>query len=217
MSGSPWRLVTVDIDGTLTLVHGWERIARQFGREADYLGTTGRFRRQEVGEDSHLAALLALAQGHTIGEVESVLAETPHLDGIREGIAALHQEGAKVALLTHNPPYVARWYAREFGFDDLEGTAVIEPAAGGPIPPSGLVHADKPGSLQRLTERLHVSPRDTVHVGDGWSDAELFPLIGGGVALNSPFPDVDRAADLALHVRDFRVVARAILGLPRRR
>jgi hypothetical protein len=37
------------------------------------------------------------------------------------------------------------------------------------------------------------------------------------VALNSPYPAVDRAADLVLHLRDFREVARAIIGLSRRR
>jgi phosphoserine phosphatase len=210
-------LITVDIDGTLTLVHGWLRIAERFGREAEYRDSNKRFQSEEVGEDAHLAALLALARGHTIAEIESVLEETPHLDGIREGIDDLHHEGAKVALLTHNPAYVARWYVQKFGFDDLDGTTVPEPVAGGPIPAPGIVHADKPGGLQRLTGRLRVSPRDIVHVGDGWSDAELFPLVGGGVALNSPYPAVDRAADLVLHLRDFREVARAIIGLSRRR
>lgn len=217
MTEPPWRLVTVDIDGTLTLVHGWREIAERFGRVPEYEVSNGRFQRREIGEDPHLADLLALARGHTVAEVESVLEGTPRLRGIREGVAALHATGATVALLTHNPPYVARWYAAKFGFDDLEGTPVPEPPAGAPIPPPGVVHADKPASLRRLTTRLGISPHETVHVGDGWSDADLFPLVGAGVALNSPYPDVDRRADLALHVEDFRPVATAILGLPRRR
>lgn len=213
MAGTPWRLVTVDIDGTLTLIHGWREIAGQFGRKGEYLESNARFQRKEIGEDPHLADLLGLARGHTVAEVEAVLEHTPRLEGIAEGIERLHRAGAHVALLTHNPPYVARWYAQKFGFDDLEGTVVPEPPPGGPIPLPGPVHADKVGGLLRLTARFGVARSRTVHVGDGWSDAELFPRIGGGVALNSPYPTVDAAADLALHVRDFRSVAGGILGL----
>ncbi|MFZ0699423.1 MAG: HAD family hydrolase [Thermoplasmata archaeon] len=213
MSGSPWRLVTVDIDGTLTLIHGWRRIAERFGREPEYLESNARFQRKEIGEDPHLTDLLALARGRTIAEVESVLEATPRLEGIHEGVSELHRAGSNVALLSHNPPYVARWYAQKFGFDDLEGTPVPEPAPGGPIPLPGPVHADKAGGLQRLTARFGVSPWETVHIGDGWSDAELFPLIGGSVAVNSSYPGVDAAADLVFHVRDFRPIAEGILEL----
>lgn len=213
MFGNPWRLVTVDIDGTLTLIHGWRRIAERFGRESEYRSSNARFQRKEIGEDPHLTDLLGLAHGHTIAEVVSVLEATPRLEGIGEGIDELHRAGSRVALLTHNPPYVARWYAQKFGFDDLEGTPVPEPAPGGPIPLPGPVHADKKGGLERLIARFGVSPLETVHVGDGWSDAELFPLIGAGVAVNSSYPVVDAAADLVFHVRDFRPVAEGILGL----
>lgn len=213
MAGTPWGLVTVDIDGTLTLVHGWRKIAERFGRVPEYLETNGRFQRREIGEDPHLADLLALSRGHSVAEVEFALEATPRLEGIAEGIAELHRAGVRVALLTHNPPYVARWYAREFGFDDLEGTVVPEPAPGEPIRIPGSVHADKVGGLKRLGIRLGVGLQATVHVGDGWSDAALFPLIGAGVALNSPYPAVDAAATRAFHVRDFRPVAAGILGL----
>lgn len=213
MLGSPWRLVTVDIDGTLTLIHGWRRIAERFGREPEYRSSNARFQRKEIGEDPHLMDLLGLAHGHTIAEVVSVLEATPRLEGIGAGVDELHRAGSRVALLTHNPPYVARWYAQKFGFDDLEGTPVAEPAPGDPIPLPGPVHADKKGGLERLIARFEVSPLETVHVGDGWSDAALFPLLGGGVALNSSYPAVDAAADLVLHVRDFRSVAQGILGL----
>jgi phosphoserine phosphatase len=213
MSGSPWRLVTVDIDGTLTLVHGWRRIAERFGREPEYLRSNARFQRKEIGEDPHLTELLTLAHGHTIAEVESVLEATPRLAGIRECLDELHGAGIEVALLTHNPPYVARWYASKFGFDGLEGTPVPEPPPGGPIPLPGSVHADKLGGLRRLVARFAVSERETVHIGDGWSDVELFPRIGGGVTVNSSYPAVDAAADLVFHVRDFRPIVAGILDL----
>lgn len=212
----PWRLVTVDIDGTLTRVHGWREIARTFGRLDAFDATNDLFHDHRVGEDEHLANLLNLAAGHTVAEVEAVLARTPVLDGISEGIARLHERGARAALLTHNPNYVADWYRRRFGFDDAEGV-LAQPVDGGRIGVAVGIRADKPGSLRALLARTGVAASTAVHVGDGWSDAEVFRLVGGGVALNSPFAEVNRAADLVLSTQDFRVVVDGISRLTPRR
>ena len=93
----PWRLVTVDIDGTLTLRHGWRDIAVAFGRLEAFEDTNRRFFAQEIGEDPHLADLLDLATGHTVAEVTAVVEKTPKLRGIREGVSRLHARGARVS------------------------------------------------------------------------------------------------------------------------
>jgi phosphoserine phosphatase len=207
----PWQLVTVDIDGTLTRTHGWRGIAIAFGRLDDFEVSNRRFRAQEVGEDEHLRDLLDLATGHTVAEVEAVLARTPVLSGISEGVSEMCHRGAHVALLTHNPSYVANWYRRTFGFEDAEGVSG-QPVEGGRIGPPKEVRADKPAGLRALLSRFSVPAHRTAHVGDGWSDAEVFRLVGGGVALNSPLVEVDRAADLVLRTNDFRDV---VAGLSR--
>jgi phosphoserine phosphatase len=208
----PWRLVTVDIDGTLTRGHGWKEIARAFGRLEAFEATNARFFAHQIDEDSHLANLLNIAAGHTVSEVEEVLARTPKLAGVLEGIAELHERGARVALLTHNPDYVVDWYRRTFGFDDAEAV-VAQPVEKGRIGPVRSVHADKPSELRALLARAHVPAAATAHVGDGRSDAEVFRLAGGGVALNSPYPEVAAAADLALVTTDFRDVVAGLSGL----
>ena len=205
MSSFPWRLVTVDIDGTITRVHGWREIARTFGRLAEFDDTTRRFRAGTIGEDEHLSNLLDIAAGHTVTEVEAVLERTPVIDGIAEGITRLHAQGARAALLTHNPDYVAAWYRRRFGFDAAEGVA-SQPIVHGQIGRAVGTRADKPGGMRALLARYGVPASTAVHVGDGTSDAEVFRIVGGGVALNSPFPEVNRVADLALSTDDFRVV-----------
>jgi len=212
----PWRLVTVDIDGTLTLVHGWREIAAAFGRIPAYEDTNRRFFAHEVGEDQHLADLLALATGHTLDEVERVVARTPKLDHIQEGVRELQRFGARVALLTHNPPYVTGFYRRTFGFDDEEGI-VGPPTLDGVIGPPSSVRADKLGGLQALLARMRLLPSTVAHVGDGWSDAQVFRRVGGGVALNSLLPEVNRDADLVLRTRDFEEVVVALRQLRPRR
>lgn len=215
MAPMPWRLLSVDIDGTLTLVHGWRRIAEAFGRLPAYEDSNRRFFAHELGEDPHLDDLLDLAAGHTIPEVEAVLAATPKLAGIRDGIAALHADGVRVALLTHNPPYVCAWYARTFGFDDFEGT-VGTTLAGGRLVRPAPVHADKRGGARRLAARAGVPLDSMVHAGDGASDAEVFREVGGGVAVNAALPEVERAAGVAVRTRDFADLVAALRSLPPR-
>ncbi len=127
-----WPLVTVDIDGTLTTVHGWKVLSAAFGRSREFARTQRRFFRAAIGEDVQA-------------------------------------------------PFEVR--------------------------------SDKPGGLRALAARNRISAAQVVHIGDGRADAALFGSVGRGVALNSSFPDVERAADLALHSNDFRQVAAAVEAL----
>ncbi|MGI0053958.1 MAG: HAD family hydrolase [Thermoplasmata archaeon] len=198
-----FRLVTFDIDGTLTTVHGWRFLAEATECASEYEASNRGFVAGTIGEDAHLEDLLRLAVGLPLAEVEGILERTPKLGGIAEAIEAWHQRGVRVALLTHNPDYVCAWYARRFGFDGFAGTRTA-PVRDGRIPPLREVRADKWAGLLELTARWALPPMAVVHVGDGPADARLFPLVGGGVALNSELPEVDAAADLALKIADLR-------------
>jgi phosphoserine phosphatase len=208
----PWPLVTVDLDGTLTRRHGWEAIADRLGRRALFDDINQRYLAGGVGEDQHLLELLSIATGAPLSEVVAALAATPRLDGIEEGIRRFHSAGRRVALLTHNPSYVVDWYVARFGFDDAEGTrsqAIVD----GVVAPPGPTRAGKVAGLRALAARAGVATSQVVHVGDGVVDAELFPLVGGGIALNSVRADVERSADVVLHTDDFREVVVAVDGL----
>ncbi|MHB1931688.1 MAG: HAD family hydrolase [Thermoplasmata archaeon] len=201
----PWRLITVDIDGTLTRGHGWQYIADGLGRRREFDAVMAEFRRGGVSEDRHLERLLALAEGHMVEEVLALVASTPRVSGIRETNDRLHGWGIRVALLSHNPPYVGRWYAETFGFD---GFAVMPGAhdAPGPLTAPVGVRADKPGGLRQLTEQFQISPRRVLHVGDGEADAALFPRVGGGVAFNSREAGVRAAADMVVDADDWSAI-----------
>jgi phosphoserine phosphatase len=211
----PWRLVSIDIDGTLTTVHGWSVIADRAKRRAEYEATNRRFFDGREDETTHLRSLVDLARGISRDQFDGILASIPKIGGIREAVEILHRDGVRVALLTHNPPWVTDWYAARYGFDDADGIADVPPEDD-PLPRAGAIRADKVGGLARLALRADVPRRDIVHVGDGAADAEVFPLVGAGVALNSTLPAVADAADLALTTSDLRELVDRLRYLPRR-
>jgi phosphoserine phosphatase len=209
-------MVTVDIDGTLTLLHGWRVIAERFDRVPLYERTMARIRAGEATEDVTIAHLLSIAEGHSVADVVAALQVTPRLSGIPEGVGRLHAEGMVVALLTHNPPYVTDWYRQFAGFDDAAGMRGFQ--ATSPLIGSSVgVGADKPGGLAALLARHEIDPSAVVHAGDARPDAAIFPLVGGGIALNATSRTVRAAADLAIDTTDFGEVVEAVLRLPARR
>jgi phosphoserine phosphatase len=216
MTSPPWRMATVDIDGTLTTEHGWLVMAREFGREADYHALMRRLRAGEIGEDETIAGLLEFAEGHSLTDVERVLGKTPKLANIPEGVRRLHEVGIVAALLTHNPAYVTEWYCRFGGFDDAAGLAGRQPV-GLLIGRAQGARADKPGGLALLCRRHGVRPSEVVHVGDAPPDAVIFAEVGEGISVNARRPEVARAADIALRTTDFEEVVDAILGSGPRR
>lgn len=203
MNGWPWQLVTFDIDGTLTLGHGWRYFAERTGQLPAFERDNARFFRHEVNEDEHLKDLAGLANGRRLEEIHDILRDTPKILGISATIQALHDRGARVALLTHNPDYICAWYRDTYGFDDFEGSHAAQ-VVDGRIEASTAVRAAKLEGLDRLLARSQAPPRGTAHVGDGWADAAVFPRVGGGVALNSRLPEVREAADLAIDLTDLR-------------
>jgi phosphoserine phosphatase len=206
----PYRLVTVDIDGTLTLEHGWAFVARKLGRTEQYDRTQSEFREGTIDEDVHLRNLLAIADGVSESELTHLLAETPKVDRIGESVRRLHGLGSRVALLTHNPGYVTGWYERTFGFDGADGLSGAPQVVDGRIGSADGTRADKVAGLGRLCERFGVGPREVAHVGDGVADAEIFPLVGLGVAYRTRIEVVRRAADLTLDTTDLGSVVDAL-------
>ncbi|MCI4318543.1 MAG: haloacid dehalogenase-like hydrolase [Thermoplasmata archaeon] len=206
----PWRLVTIDIDGTLTKVHGWRFLAEERGMGEAWRESTALYLRRETSENEHLRDLLRLAEGLDRPTLEEILEATPKISGIAEAVSAWHARGAKVALLTHNPPYVVDWWRKRFGFDAADGVRNGPRFRAGRVGAPGAVVADKRGGLRRLLRKLSVEPTETAHIGDGWADASMFPLVGAGVALNSRLKEVEVAADLVRHLRDLRPMVRAL-------
>jgi phosphoserine phosphatase len=215
MSEPPWKLITVDLDGTLTLGHGWAFIASELGRQKEYQVINEAYLAGNVGESEHLQELLALARGHRVAEIDAILDRAPRVSGIAETVTALHTSGARVALLTHNPEYICAWYARRFSLDGFAGTPIPSPG-NDPTEDPGPVRADKLAGLASLLQRWQVPARSAAHVGDGHADASVFPYVGAGIAFNPADESVATAADATVRSDNLESILPVLGRLPPR-
>lgn len=205
------RLVSFDIDGTLTLGHGWFYIASELGRLDRFMSSSDAFGRGDIGEDEHLANLLNIAAGVRSERVVHALKRTQRIDNIGDGLERLKRAGLRTYLLTHNPSYVCRWYVKEFGFDGYRGAA--QQVRNGKICRT-TGRADKVECMRLICNKERVSPEALVHVGDGESDASVFKLAGHGIAVNSRSRVAIRASTISLNTTDMNEIVDAVLDLP---
>jgi phosphoserine phosphatase len=214
MTDFPYRLVCVDIDGTLTRGHGWATMADRLGRTPLYQHTAELYRTGQVDEDAHLQNLFEITEGASLADLHVILAATPKVEGIEPGVRRLHALGAKVALLTHNPTFITDWYVRTFGFDAADGLGGSPSVVQGIIGPAQRPRSDKVGGLDRLCAKFGVGRHDAAHVGDGRADALVFPLVALGIAFGAGLPDVRAAADVCVDVPEFLEVVRVLETTP---
>lgn len=210
-----YSIISFDIDGTLTLGHGWYYLASALGREGEYRRTMALYTRGTIGEDTHLTNLLNIAAGFRPGDIEAALRTTPRLENISRGMEALRRKGMRTYLLTHNPAYICGWYVREFGMDGYRCARQV--VRNGAICNAAGVHADKVAWMRDICSKESTSPANLIHVGDGLSDCEVFRRSGMGIALNTRLREVRRSASTALNTTDMMDVVRAVAAGSQRR
>jgi phosphoserine phosphatase len=203
--------VTFDIDGTLTIGHGWYYIAGALGRIEDYSRYTKRYRAGKSSESEHLCNLLNLAGGKSVESIRSIVKQTPKLLNIRQSVRMLRENDIESLLLTHNPQYICEWYEENFGF--AGHYSAFQTVNDGTIGMAVEVFPDKVSWLNELCADWNVHQSRVIHVGDSLSDAAVFLAAGGGIAVNSRNRKVTGSATAMLNTTDMKDVARLILGL----
>lgn len=205
------EIVTFDIDGTLTVGHGWYYIAEMLGKKDDYLRSTRLYRSGRIDEREHLNNLLNLAAGRTVDDIAGMLERVPLIDNIAEGVERLKSEGIGSFLLTHNPEYVCRWYSGRFGFEGyicssqkVDGKTIRRAESAAP---------DKLAWLDKFCRARKVELEGILHIGDSASDRSVFIRTGRGIAVNTRDRSIIYSATAYLNTTDMNDIAGKVLEI----
>ncbi len=192
-------LVVLDADSTLIRNEVIELIADEAGRGPEVAAATEAAMRGEVDFSESLRSRVKALAGVPVASFARVLARIEPTPGVRELVAAVHERGGMVGVVsggfheildTVAPDLgVDVWRANRLRADDGVLTGEVDGA---------IVDADaKAASLRAWAEEHDVPLRRTIAIGDGANDLRMIAAAGLGIAFNAK-PAVRQAAPLAI-------------------
>lgn len=204
-------LVVMDVDSTVIEQEVIELIAAFAGVEPEVRSVTEAAMRGELDFTQSLRARVALLTGLPASVLHDVRAQVTLTNGARELCATLKQRGDVIALVSGGFDVVVQHIAAELNVDHYLANR-LEIADGhltGRVS-GAIVDRDRKAAAVREFAALHQIPMSrTVAVGDGANDLDMMAAAALGIAFNAK-PVVQEHADVAINVRDLRLVLDAI-------
>lgn len=212
----PYRLIILDIDGTITRhISSWRYIHEKLG-----LWTNRAFRYQEAFLAGRISyrRFCELDAAHWKGMRESrirrIFASVAYSRNAARCIGDLRRKGFKLAAISTGLQYIPERLQREFDFDYilsnrlLSRNGVLTGGVGIKI-----AHGAKHTVLKRIFRKFRVMPHEVISVGDSDGDIPLARDSGYSIAFNSSSKKLSKIADYNCRTRDFREVYRKILEI----
>lgn len=208
MSSDATRLLVVlDADSTLIRNEVIELLADEAGRGPEVAAATEAAMRGEVDFAESLRSRVAALAGVPVSAFGRVIARIEPTPGVRELIAAVHERGGLVGVVSGGFHEILDTVAPALGVDMWHANRLVQ--ADGII--AGTVDGaivDSAAKADRLREwaTQHGVPRErTIAIGDGANDLTMLAVAGLGLAFNAK-PAVRAAAPLVIGRVDLREV-----------
>lgn len=192
-------LVVLDADSTLIRNEVIELIADEAGRGAEVAAATEAAMRGEVDFATSLRSRVTALQGVPVAAFARVLARVEPTPGVRRLIAAVHERGGLVGVVSGGFHEILDTVAPGLGVDFWRANRLD--AADGVLTGSvdgGIVDAaGKAAALREWAHEHGVPLSRTIAIGDGANDLVMMAEAGLGLAFNAK-PAVRASADLVI-------------------
>jgi len=200
-------LVVLDADSTLIRNEVIELIADEAGRGAEVAAATEAAMRGEVDFATSLRTRVEALRGVPVAALSHVLSRVEPTPGVRELIAAVHERGGAVGVVSGGFHEILDTVAPSLGVDVWRANrlAVADDALSGRVDGAIVDAAGKASALQEWAAQLQVPLARTLAIGDGANDLRMMAVAGLGLAFNAK-PAVRARADLVIGRVDLREV-----------
>lgn len=199
------KLCVFDFDSTLMDGETIDFLAKERGVEEEVSAITEKAMQGELDFFESLTTRVGLLQGLEAHKAEVICAKLPLMNGAKEAIAGLKAKGYTVVVFSGGFRIATTPAKAILGFD--ADFANVLHVRDGRL--SGLVGGDmmfgysKGDMMKRLQTLLHVSPQNTIAVGDGANDVSMFACADTKVAFCAK-PILKAAATIVIDERDMR-------------
>jgi phosphoserine phosphatase len=206
-------LVVLDADSTLIRNEVIELLADEAGRGAEVAAATEAAMRGEVDFATSLRSRVGALAGVSVDAFARAIARIEPTPGVRDLIAAVHERGGVVGVVSGGFHEVLDVVAPDLGVDVWRANrlSVMDGVLTGTVDGDIVDAAAKADTLRRWARENDVPLPLTLAIGDGANDLEMMAAAGLGLAFNAK-PAVRERADLVIGDVD---LAQVIPLLPR--
>ena len=200
-------LLVLDADSTLIRNEVIELLADEAGRGAEVTAATEAAMRGDVDFASSLRSRVSALAGVPVTAFARVLARVEPTPGARELIAAVHERGGRVGVVSGGFHEILDTVAPQFGVDIWRANRLTtrHDALVGSVD-GAIVDAEaKAAALREWAAEAAVPLTRTIAVGDGANDLRMMAVAALGLAFNAK-PTVRAQADLIIDRVDLREV-----------
>jgi len=200
-------LVVLDADSTLIRNEVIELLADEAGRGAEVTAATEAAMRGDVDFATSLRSRVSALVGVPTSAFARVLARIEPTPGVRELIAAVHERGGRVGVVSGGFHEILDTVAPDLGVDVWRANrlAVSEGALTGSIEGEIVDAEAKAATLREWAADAGVPLTRTLAIGDGANDLRMMAAAGLGLAFNAK-PTVRAHADLIIEPVDLSEV-----------
>jgi phosphoserine phosphatase len=209
MRHSGTQLVVFDMEGTLTADPTvWELMHLKVGTwESHGVPYWEQFKAGEIDYDEFARLDVGCWKGAPLEWLDAAVGGVPLMPGCEELLAFLVARGIHVAIISNGLERLGMRLGAQFGFANVVANreVVRDGRLTGEL--EIVVPFDGKGAaLERIAERLGISLKAVMAVGDGPADVEMFRRAGAGVAFASTHAEVAEAAGHVVTERDLRAL-----------
>jgi phosphoserine phosphatase len=200
-------LVVLDADSTLIRNEVIELLADEAGRGAEVAAATEAAMRGEVDFAASLRSRVAALTGVPVASFPRVLSRIEPTAGVQELVAAVHERGGLVAVVSGGFHEILDTIAPQLGVDVWRANRlnVVDGALSGTVDGPIIDASAKAEALREWAAEAGVSRALTFAIGDGANDLLMMKTAGLGIAFNAK-PAVRAQADVVIGAVDLSEV-----------
>ena len=184
-----------------------EQLAKAQGIEKEVKEITARAMNGELDFFESLTTRVKLLKGMSVSKVNEICKNLPLMNGAKEVIKGLKEQGYKVVCLSGGFKNATIPLCEELGIDaDFsnilhEKNGILTGMVGGEM----MFNSSKGEIIQRLQKLLNASYENTLVVGDGANDLSMFKYAGKRVAFCAK-PILEKEANIIIKEKDLRLI-----------
>ncbi|WP_310741819.1 MULTISPECIES: phosphoserine phosphatase SerB [unclassified Microbispora] len=195
------RLIVMDVDSTLIQNEVIELLARHAGCLDEVARVTDEAMRGELDFAESLVRRVALLEGLSEEVFEKVVKEVVLTPGARTLVRTLKRLDYRFAIVSGGFTQITDSLVADLGIDYSAANTleVVDGRLTGRVVGEIVDRPGKARALERFAAEAGIPLSQTVAIGDGANDLDMFAAAGLGIAFNAK-PIVRQAADTAVNV-----------------